>query len=122
MTSSGGNVHEFSLDVSGNHSQCLYHVDYQQRVVSASRPPDPLQIGAKARRVLNLADGHNSCSTVNQLNKLLNINATLALLTNTHLHSQGISGAQPAIKVRRKLMTERDQVIAGLPAEAIGHG
>src|SRR6185503_8038806 len=121
MTSSGRNVHEVGFDVGGNHSQSLYHVDYQQRIVSTSGPPNPLEVGAKARGVLDLADGHDSCSTVNQLNELINIDATLALFTNTHLHPERISDAQPGIKIRRKLMTEGDQVIAGLPPEAIGH-
>ena len=99
MTSSSRNVHQFGLDVDGNHSEGLNHVDYQQRVMSASDAPDPLEVGAKTGGVLDLADGHNSCPAVNQPNKLIDIDATVALLTNTHFHSQRISKAQPGIKV-----------------------
>src|SRR6185436_5989848 len=122
MTSSGCNVHQLGLDIDRNHSECLNHVDYQQSVISASGAPDSLEVGAKARRVLDLADGHDSCSVVDQPNKLIDINATVALLTNTHFHSQRISKAQRGIKVWRKLMTKSDQVVAGLPAETIGDG
>jgi len=48
MTSSGCNIHQFGLYVDGNHAEGLDHVDYQQRIMSASGTSDPLEVSAKA--------------------------------------------------------------------------
>src|SRR4030095_444936 len=99
MTSSCRDVHQLGLHVDGNHAECLNHIHHQERVMSASDASNPLEVGAKARRVLDLADGHNSGPAVNQPNEFLKIDATVALFTNTHFHAKRLSQAQPGIKV-----------------------
>src|ERR1043165_8277616 len=66
VASSGGGVYQLRFNIDWQSSHCLNHVNDEQRVACARCAPKSLKVCAKARSVLNMADGDDARMVVNE--------------------------------------------------------
>src|ERR1044072_4108047 len=85
------NVDQLRLNVDGNNSQRLNHVNYQQRVVRPGRTSEALKISAKAGGILNLANRHQPRASIDHAGEFIDIDTTAALFGKSHFDARNVS-------------------------------
>src|SRR6266851_1508684 len=112
-------IDQLRLHVDGNHAQRLNYVHDQQRIMRASGATQAFKVSAETRRILDVANGNQPGSSINQPYQLFQIDSTFSLFTHSHFDTQPVSNPQPGINVGRKFVAESYEVIARAPVEAI---
>ena len=95
----GSYVNELRSNVERRYSQRLNYVHHEQRVVLPREPAEALQVRAKARGKLDVADGDQPRVLIDQAGEFIEVDSALALFTQAHFNAERVAHAQPRINV-----------------------
>src|SRR5205085_2393185 len=99
VTGTGRDVHQFSFYIEWHYAERLDRIHDQQRTALPRGASEPLEVRAKTRRKLHVANRHYPRVLIDETLQLVEIDAAVSFFAHPHFNAERIPHAQPGINV-----------------------